>query len=245
MAEYQVITQSIVNVMVTSTISSFPVEKRFAKNLTIGELKGKLELVTGASASSMVLEVYNQDKEFVCAMTNDNALLGSFPIDDGMRIHVSDSQLKKGEFDDVSKVTKFELSKEEYSKRTDSVKAFLERNKLGKYNKEEVEKKNEEQRMKEAEEERLALALEVGKRCEVSITGQPKRRGVIQFIGKVHFQPGWWIGIHYDEPMGKNDGSVEGKRYFTCPPKFGAFLRPASVVMGDFPEFFDEEMDEM
>ena len=39
MAEYQVITQSIVNVMVTSTISSFPVEKRFAKNLTIGELK--------------------------------------------------------------------------------------------------------------------------------------------------------------------------------------------------------------
>ena len=51
-------------------------------------IKGKLELVTGASASSMILEVYNQDKEFVCAMTNDNALLGSFPIDDGMRIHV-------------------------------------------------------------------------------------------------------------------------------------------------------------
>jgi len=88
MAEYQVITQSIVNVMVTSTISNFPVEKRFAKNLTIGELKGKLELVTGASAASMVLEVYNQDKELVCTITNDNALLGSFPIDDGMRLHV-------------------------------------------------------------------------------------------------------------------------------------------------------------
>jgi len=137
------------------------------------------------------------------------------------------------------------LSKDEYSKRTDSVKSFLERNKLGKYNKEEVEKKNEEQRIKDTEEEKMALALEVGKRCEVSITGQPKRRGVIQFVGSVHFQSGWWIGIHYDEPMGKNDGSVEGKRYFTCPPKFGAFLKPANVVMGDFPEFFEEEMDEM
>lgn len=193
----------------------------------------------------MVLEVYNQDKELVCTITNDNALLGSFPIDDGMRLHVCDNQLKKGEYDDISKVTKFELSKEEYSKRTDSVKAFIERNKLGKYNKEEVEKKNEEQKLKENEEERMALALEVGKRCEVSITGQPKRRGVIQFVGKVHFQSGWWIGVHYDEPMGKNDGSVEGKRYFTCPPKFGAFLKPTNVVMGDFPEFFDEEMDEM
>jgi len=128
---------------------------------------------------------------------------------------------------------------------SDSVKAFLERNKLGKYNEEDVRKKAEEQKIKETEEERAALALEIGKRCEVSVTGQPKRRGVIQFVGKVHFQTGWWIGVHYDEPTGKNDGSVEGKRYFTCPPKFGAFLKPANVVVGDFPEFFDEEMDEM
>lgn len=51
-------------------------------------LQGKLELVTGANAGSMVLEVYNREKEFVCSLTNDNSLLGSFPIDDGMRIHV-------------------------------------------------------------------------------------------------------------------------------------------------------------
>lgn len=50
--------------------------------------QGKLELVTGASARSMILEVYDREKEFVCALTNDNTLLGSFPIDDGMRIHV-------------------------------------------------------------------------------------------------------------------------------------------------------------
>ncbi len=39
---------------------------------------------------------------------------------------------------------------------------------------------------------------------------------------------------------------VEGVRYFTCEPKFGAFVRPNKVVCGDYPEetidFSDEEM---
>nr|CAG4648251.1 EOG090X0DT2 [Moina brachiata] len=244
MENIQVITQSTVNVHITSNVTSFCAEKRFPKNITVGELKGKLELVTGANPSSMVLEVYNKEKEFVCTLTSDSALIGSYPIDDGMTIHVTDNLLKRGEFEDVSKVQKFELSEEDYSK-PDSVKAFLERNRMGKYNEEEVKKKQEEQEMKDAEEEKTAQALQVDQRCEVSVPGQPKRRGVIKFAGKTHFKPGYWVGIHYDEPLGKNDGSVEGKRYFTCPPKYGAFVKPAHVTMGDFPELFDEEMDEM
>nr|CAG4635071.1 EOG090X0DT2 [Alona affinis] len=248
MEEYQVITQSTVNVNITSSISSFAVEKRYPKNITIGELKGKLELVTGANSGSMLLELYNREKQFICALTNDNSLLGSFPIEDGMRIHVNDNQLKKGEFEDVSKVTKFELTEEDYSKRSDSVKAFLERNRLGKYNEEDVKRKAEEQQLKDAEEEATAkaiLAAGLGSRCEVSVSGQPKRRGAVRFVGQTHFKTGWWIGVQYDEPMGKNDGSVEGQRYFTCPAKYGAFVKPAHVLVGDFPDLFDEEMDEM
>ena len=47
---------------------------------------------------------------------------------------------------------------------------------------------------------------------------------------------GYWTGVQFDEPVGKNDGSVKGQRYFTCPDGYGSLLRPDKVKAGDFPE---------
>lgn len=240
----QVVTESFVNVIITSNVNAFGTEKHFPKDLTIAALKAKLELVTGGSAASMKLSVLDKDSKYVCNLDNDDALLGSYPVDSGMKIHVEDKQLIAGQFDDVSKVEKYEISEEEYSKRADSVKKFKERNKLGRFNEEEQKKKEEERLKKEEEETQKAEMIKVGDRCEVRLPGQPNRRGSVRFVGTVDFKPGMWVGVQYDEPFGKNDGSVGGRRYFECAPKYGGFVRPLSVEVGDFPEEdlgFDED----
>lgn len=61
----------------------------------------------------------------------------------------------------------------------------------------------------------------------VLVVGQ--RTGVVQFYGKTSFAPGFWLGIELDKPSGKNDGSVGGVRYFSCPPKHGVFAPPSRV----------------
>jgi len=51
------------------------------------------------------------------------------------------------------------------------------------------------------------------------------KKGIIAFIGETQFAPGVWAGILLDEPIGKNDGSVNGVRYFACEPLRGIFAK--------------------
>lgn len=49
------------------------------------------------------------------------------------------------------------------------------------------------------------------------------RTGVLRYLGPTAFASGQWAGVELDEPVGKNDGSVAGKRYFDCRMKYGLF----------------------
>ena len=46
---------------------------------------------------------------------------------------------------------------------------------------------------------------------------------VSRYLGETEFAKGEWAGIELDAAIGKNDGSVEGKRYFECAANFGIF----------------------
>lgn len=221
---------------ISSTISQFGSEKRFAKDLLVADLKGKLELITGCQAQWMALELYNEENALVSKL-EDERMLGYYSPQDKWRLHVVDTNPTsiKGEFEDLSKVEKYEMSEDAYDNKKDSVRNFMRINKVGNFSAEALEAK-EKQKLKEEEETTRASTFKVGERCETTVPKQPKRRGVVMYIGEVEFQPGHWIGIKYDEPLGKNDGSVKGKRYFNCPPKYGGFVRPSQVEVGDFPE---------
>ncbi len=197
-------------------------------------------------------------------LLEDGKALGYYgPKDhDVIRIvdHDPNSVAANGGLDDVSQVKKYEMSEEEYSKRKNTYRAWkLEQiakdpNWVAPWLKREQEEKRRKKAAAAASNapiEPLDVVLSkysVGARCECT---PGARRGEIKYVGYVGEAPAApstpengeekaplqqvWIGVAFDEPLGKNDGSAKGKRYFTCAKNYGAFLKPEFVKVGDFP----------
>ncbi|KAM4724131.1 dynactin subunit 1 isoform 2-T2 [Anableps anableps] len=72
--------------------------------------------------------------------------------------------------------------------------------------------------------------VKVGSQVEVIGKGQ---RGTVAYIGTTLFASGKWVGVILDEPKGKNDGTVQGKRYFTCQENYGIFVRQSQIQLVD------------
>jgi len=145
------------------------------------------------------------------------------------------------EFDDLSKVEKYEISQEEYDKRPDSFKKFKE-NMIKKDP--EFMKKNAGEKITATFQKEEAETITVGQRCELSIGS---RRGMVKYVGQCkELAPGYWAGIILDEPTGDCDGVVKGVKYFECSlgSKYGIFVRPKELKVGDFPPVDDFDADE-
>ncbi|RDD45439.1 CAP-Gly domain-containing linker protein 3 [Trichoplax sp. H2] len=53
--------------------------------------------------------------------------------------------------------------------------------------------------------------------------------GKLCYFGRTEFADGIWAGIKLDEPIGKNDGTVDGVTYFSCKPKHGILVNASRV----------------
>eukprot|EP01018_Ginkgo_biloba_P034390 Gb_34569 [translate_table: standard] len=213
-------------------------ELRFTLNSTVGAAKERLWKNCGTRIDSMILQLFDDNDKKICDMDDDSRPLGFYSPHDGYRIHIVDldpsSVTAGGWLEDTSLVDKYRISEDAYDKLDGTYRKFKE--KLISQEPSITQPKITDDYMED-----LASKIKVGDRCEVDPGG---KRGVVMFVGRAEtLALGFWVGVQYDEPIGKHDGMVRGKRYFSCPPLQGAMLRPEKVKVGDFPERdpFEEE----
>ncbi|GJJ11324.1 hypothetical protein Clacol_005556 [Clathrus columnatus] len=223
-------------------------ERRYDLHLTIGQLKNKLESITGIPHDSQRITLHDPGSEddtnakVLSTLDDETKPLGYYNIRDWQILRVKDlnpsANFAEGQYTDVSNVEKFEISEEDYASRRDTVLAYKQAHQIGRF---------APQAPNHSEEESIPENITLNARCEVDTNDSGlKKRGTVRFIGKTKFAKGIWVGIEYDEPLGKNDGSVQGERYFTTKPLFGGFVKPDRVSTGEFPvEELDLEEEEM
>lgn len=175
-------------------------EKKFPRDIKIAELKCKLEIITGGSAGTMQLQLFNGEK-IIAQLSDDNAELGSYPIENSMRLHVVDSF---GNLFGDSKVEKFELTDTQYAERRNTVRDYLKTNRFGKYNEEEMKALEEQKKQEHLDQVKKAESINIGDRCVT--TAGARRVGTVRYKGSFHMKPGIFVGIEFDEPLGMNDG---------------------------------------
>ncbi|XP_076463059.1 CAP-Gly domain-containing linker protein 3-like isoform X2 [Babylonia areolata] len=73
---------------------------------------------------------------------------------------------------------------------------------------------------------RQAFTLEVG----MSVLCN-NELGTVRYIGPTDVGEGTWLGVELRTPKGKNDGSVQGRRYFSCRAEHGLLVRPNKVTV--------------
>ncbi|KAK4240287.1 CAP Gly-rich domain-containing protein [Achaetomium macrosporum] len=225
-------------------------ERRITPSWSISHLKAKLEPVTGIppSCQQIFLKTSSNDKIPVEAQDEESARLAQFPLVPYAELVVVDTRpvSARPNFSSTAGVEKYVLPEEEYEKKTDSVLAWKKAQKLGRFDPNAPS--HEQAKIAAIAQEIEARGIAVGKRCRV---GQDDtRRGEIMYVGDVKEIPGLgaWVGIQLDEPVGKNDGSVGGTRYWgeESEVKRGVFVRPERVEVGDFPVLNDlEDMEEI
>lgn len=185
---------SLVNIFVTSPDTHS--ERRFLRNITVSELRARLEPIVGIPSQNQTLTLdgvllMNMNLSLVDAGVRELSTLIVGDITD-------EKNERGGQYTDVSQVEKYDMTDEEYKNRSDTVLAYKKANEIGRFSKAAAE----------AEKEPLPEHIKVNDRCKIhpSTTGEIERLGHVRYVGKTSFSPGNWIGVELDEPVGKNDG---------------------------------------
>ncbi|CAD5213860.1 unnamed protein product [Bursaphelenchus xylophilus] len=192
------------NIQIQSPSLEFNSLKQFAPSTLVMELKRKLELVVGMYKDDMVLSLLNPEGKFERDIVEEGATLEEIGARNDWIIKVTN---KNGDLLKFDGAEKFNIPDDKYAEREDNARAFLAKVK-----------------------EQPKPFVKFGSRVIVKVKGKEDRVGTIRYVGEVHFKPNeLMVGVELDQATGKNDGEVEGRRYFQCAPNHGVFVTARSV----------------
>ena len=251
-------------VMTTITYSNLKqthVDLRWDLHTRISDVKARLTKHCGTPSGDMRLILRDDGRDIIC-MEDDDRPIGFYSVQNGNEIHCIDtnpySLSAGGGLENTDLVKKYEMSDEEYSKRKNTLRAYkreqLKKDPNFKFDfsqagangggaaKGDSETKSD---MDAMFGEDSCVHVKVGMRCEVD---PGARRGEVMFVGdtKGLLPVGHWVGIKFDEPVGKSNGVVKGVELFSCAMKYGGFIRGFNVRVGDYPEkdLFDSDEED-
>lgn len=235
------------------------IEIKFDLHMTVGEVKRKLHRHCGTAPDFQRL-LLKDGGQVIAELADDSRMLGYYSVESGMTLHIVDedpfSLSRGGGLEDESQIEKYRMSDEAYAQRKGTVREYIRKQKENDPNwrppKPNMMTGNPWARQDPAaaaaaagaaaEEEppqqpvgpETVEGVAVGNRCEVM---PGARRGEVAFVGEVEGLAGGghWVGVRFDEPVGKSDGCVKGQRIFECEERFGGFVRGRNVSVGDFP----------
>jgi len=94
--------------------------RRYRKGMTVNDLKNKLEMITGRSASTMILSAYDKDK-LIAKLDDDDSQLGSYSVENGMFLLVDDPAY---ETSDQDAIDGYKMTEEEYNAKQVCISAY-------------------------------------------------------------------------------------------------------------------------
>lgn len=217
-------------------------EIRMDQRTTIADVKQRLYLHTGTRPDSMRLQLISSITNAVQDLFNEQHTLQQMNAYTGDTLLIIDedpfSVSANGGLEDTSLVPKYVLSDEAYEKKENTYRKFKQkmREKDPKWSMTNELMKRKANPMDISDD---IPNIQVGNRVQI-FPGE--KRGTAKFVGRElkDLPAGWWVGVEFDEPVGKNDGLVKGVRYFSCEMGYGGLARPSNVTVGDFKKMEDE-----
>ncbi|CAF0931905.1 unnamed protein product [Rotaria sordida] len=214
-------------------LKSFYCKRQFpVSEWTLGDFRSYIQQLLDIKIENLIILLHSEE---LCIDQDNNLLCNIENLYENDTILI-DSHHYLDDIDNINRLPeKYRMSDEVYSQRKGTLKDYLQKNKLGKYNDQNallqsISNNNKQQVRKLYELNRIKLKkIEIGMHVQVNEPMLNIRYGEVVYIGMLRGIYDEFIGVIFDGPWGDSNGSDGIIRYFDAKRKHASFIRPEYI----------------